>query len=417
MKILQCHNYYQQPGGEDRVLAEEKALLEDYGHTVEQYVLHNDDVARYTRLQLLGKTVWSREARHDIRERVLTFKPDVVHVHNTLPLMSPSIYSAARSAGAAVVQTLHNYRLVCPGAYCQLDGTPCEKCVHKTFKWPAVRHACYRENRAATASIAGMLAAHHLLGTFRKHIDLMVTCSRFARDKFVAAGFDPDHIVCKPNFLREDLGVGHGDGKFAMFLGRLSPEKGIGTLIEAWDRDDLDLPLHVAGGGPMADAVRDLARRRRNVKYLGHCPREMVEAELRAAALLVFPSQTYEGMPMTLLEAMQAGTPIVGSDRGAIPELVMAGKTGRVFPPGDADALRDAVKDMMGNPPALRSLRGSVRHTYEIQFSAEPAYRSLIDTYRRAITRRHDAAAASSVLADFETASLSDDAVLEENVR
>ncbi|MEM1444739.1 MAG: glycosyltransferase family 4 protein [Planctomycetota bacterium] len=389
MKVLQCHNYYQQPGGEDRVLAEEAALLRSRGHTVEQFLLHNDDVNKFTALTLAAKTIWSRDAHRELRRRVEAFAPDVVHVHNTLPLMSPSVYSAARAGGAAVVQTLHNYRMVCPGAYCQRDGEPCEKCVTKRVKWPALQHACYRESRAATAPIVAMLAIHDLAGTFRKHVDRYIVCSDFARHKMIEAGFMTDRLITKPNFRTEDLGQGPGGGGYALYIGRLSPEKGVATLMDAWDRDGMDVPLHVVGGGPMEDRVREVAARRPAVNALGHVSFEVLQEQLRHASLLVFPSVTYEGHPMTLLEAMQAATPIVGSRLGAIPELILEGKTGRTVLANDPVALGDGVAEMMADPQRLHSMRGDVRRFYESRFGLDTSYERLIAVYEEAIRHRH----------------------------
>lgn len=389
MKVLQCHNFYQQPGGEDRVLAEEKALLESRGHTVRQYVLHNDAVAGHTKLRLLGRTLWSRESHHAVREIVAEFAPDVVHVHNTLPLMSPSIYSAARSGGAAVVQTLHNYRMVCPGAYCQRGGEPCELCLSKKIKWPAIKHACYRENRAATASIVAMLAVHGALGTYRRHIDLNITCSAFARDKMIEAGLDPQRVMTKPNFQLSDLGVGPGGGGYAVYLGRLSPEKGVQTMLDAWDHDDMTAPLHILGGGPMEADVREIAGRRPAVTCLGHASWDQVVTELQNAALLVFPSVTYEGHPMTLLESMQAGTPMVGSRLGAIPEIIDEGVTGRCVDANNPQALRDAVLDMFRDPERLAVMRRDVRKTYDTRYAPDQAYQRLLACYEQALMHRH----------------------------
>ncbi len=389
MRILQCHNFYQQAGGEDRVLAEEKALLEAYGHDVEQYLVHNNAIPNLTKLQLFGKTLWSREAHRGVREAVERFRPDVVHVHNTLPLLSPSVYYAARSAGAAVVQTLHNYRMICPGAYCQRDGEVCELCVKKSVKWPAIQHKCYRENRAATATVVAKLAVHGAIGTYRKAVDRFIVCSDFARAKMAEAGFGAGKVVTKPNFQLSDMGVGPGGGGYAMYLGRLSPEKGVGTLLDAWDRDGMDVPLHLVGGGPMEDRVREVASRRPAISVFGHASWDEVIDQMQHASLLVFPSVTYEGHPMTMLEAMQAGTPVVGSRLGAIPELIVEGVTGWTVPSHHPDALAACVAEVMADPARLGAMRRGVRRVYDERYAADASHDRLIAIYEEAIAKRH----------------------------
>ncbi len=287
-----------------------------------------------------------------------------------------------------MVQTLHNYRMVCPGAYCQRDGEPCELCVNKKFKWPAIRHACYRENRAATASIVAMLALHGALGTYRNAIDHYIVCSEFAREKMISAGFTPDRVTTKTNFQLSDIGVGPGTGGYAIYLGRLSPEKGVQTMLDAWDRDGMDIPLHIIGGGPMEAQVREVAQRRPAITCLGHLPWAEVEEQMRHAALLVFPSVTYEGHPMTLLEAMQTGTPMVGSRLGAIPEIIDEDVTGRCVTSHNPDALASAVTDMMSDPVRLQAMRADVRRTYDQRYAVDTSHQRLIAVYQRAIEQR-----------------------------
>jgi len=198
LRIVVAHNFYQQAGGEDQVFADETALLESHGHTVTRHTIHNDEVNTLGRLTLAGRTIWNRQSHGELYGLVRREKAEIVHFHNTFPLLSPSVYSAARSAGAAVVQTLHNYRLVCPTAICYRDGKVCEDCLSRTVPWPAILHRCYRGNRGASVVTAAMLAVHHGRGTFTNDVDAYIALTEFAKGKFVQAGMPGGKISVKP---------------------------------------------------------------------------------------------------------------------------------------------------------------------------------------------------------------------------
>ncbi|MEM1212158.1 MAG: glycosyltransferase family 4 protein [Planctomycetota bacterium] len=387
MRVLQCHNYYQQAGGEDRVVADEHALLTERGHTVERYQVHNDAVSEVSRPRLMARTVFSRSSYRALRERMRAFEPDVVHVHNTLPMMSPSVYFAARDEGVAVVQTLHNYRMVCPSALCLRDGSVCEACNKKRVKWPAVVHGCYRGSRAASAAVAGMLAVHYTLGTYQRLVHRYIACTAFAKSKVTESGIDPARVMIKPNFLATDLPAGPGDGGYAMFLGRLSMEKGLDALLTAWERHGQGLPeLRVGGDGPMRGRVESVAAAVPNVTYLGRLSDEAVTREVGGAAALMFPSITFEGMPLTLIESYQLGTPVIGSDLGSMASLIDPGQTGELFTPNDPDAIADATRRFFARPePDWRAMRDACRHEYETHYTPDSNYKLLIEVYRCAI--------------------------------
>ncbi len=306
MRVLICHNFYQQPGGEDQVFAAEAALLRRFGHEVETYSVHNDEIESAGKLKLAAATVWNRGAASEIGRRTRENRAEIVHFHNTFPLLSPAVYSAARRAGAAVVQTLHNFRLICPGATLFREGKPCEKCVGR-FPVAAVAHGCYRGSRSATAVTAMMLGVHRSIGAYANQVDAYIALTRFAREKFLVAGFDPEQIHVKPNFLDPDPGAGPGDGGFALFVGRLSEEKGIRPLLEAWKRVGKTLPLKICGDGPLASQVREAAASESSIEWLGRRPLEEVIGLMGRAAALVFPSLWYEGFPRTIVESLSAG--------------------------------------------------------------------------------------------------------------
>ena len=386
MKILVAHNYYQQPGGEDQVFTAETELLRTRGHDVETYVIHNDRVDEMSRLGLAAATVWNRESHREITEISSRFRPDVVHFHNTLPLISPAGYHAARSCGAAVVQTLHNYRLICPGSLLMRDGAICEKCVGLAMKWPAVVHTCYRESAPASAAVAGMLAMHESAGTWTDVVDAYIALTGFAREKFVAGGLPADRVHTKPNFISTDPGPGTGKGGYALFVGRLSHEKGIQVFLDAWSRSDVVMPLKVAGDGPLAAAVSGASG---DVTWLGRLSRTEVYEQMKNASLLVFPSTWYEGMPLTIVEAFACGTPVVASNLGAMAEMIRHGDNGLHFRAGDPADLARVVSWATGHPQDLAAMRRRARADFEEKYTASENYERLQGVYRAAIDRRH----------------------------
>jgi glycosyltransferase involved in cell wall biosynthesis len=382
VRVLLVHNHYQQPGGEDQVFREEGALLESRGHTVLRYTLHNDEVAAQGPAALAARTVWSRPAYRAVARLVREGGVEVVHVHNTLPLASPAVYWAARQAGAAVVQTLHNFRLVCPGALLLRDGRPCTACLGR-LPLPALRHACYRGSRPASAAVAAMLAAHRALGTWQHAVDRYVALTPFAREVFVRGGLPAEKVAVKPNFLRADPGAGEGGGGFALFVGRLSPEKGLGPLLEAWRRHPDLPPLKVVGDGPLAGAVQAAP-----VEWLGARPREHVLALMQAAEVLVCPSLAWEGMPMTVVEAFACGLPVVASDHGAMAGMVDE-TAGLRVPPGDPAALAAAVRALVADAPRRARLRRGARRLFEAHYTAARNHDLLLQLYRDAFEARY----------------------------
>ena len=394
MRILLAHNFYQQPGGEDEVFRSEGNLLRSRGHEVGEFAVHNDQVQGMSRLRLLGATVWNRDLSRQLRERVAREKIEVVHFHNTFPLISPAAYRAARQGGAAVVQTLHNYRLVCPGATLFRDGQACEDCLGKAVPWPGLVHKCYRGNLGASAATVGMLAAHRGLGTYAAGVDRYVALSEFARQKFIEGGLPSDRLVVKPNFLDVDPGVGLGDAGYALFVGRLTEEKGVRLLLDAW-RTDPPLPLKIAGDGPLRGEVEACS----SVEYLGRQPSAEVLRLMGSAACLVFPSLWYEGMPRTIIESFAVGTPVVACDLGTMASMVVDGVNGAKVPAGDAAVLRGAVRRLAGLREKGGTLRASTRADFESNYTAAANYNLLMNVYRDALAQRHAVAVGAAPVA------------------
>ena len=388
MRILAVHNRYQRPGGEDQVFVDETALLETRNHRVLRYEVHNDQVKQVNRLTLAKDTVWNASAYRELGALIRRERPDVVHFHNTLPLVSPAGYYAARAEGVPVIQTLHNYRLLCPVALFFRDGRVCEDCMGKAVPWPGVVHRCYRGSPTASGVIATMLTVHRALRTWTEMVDVYVALTEFARSKFIEGGLPAGKIVVKPNFVAPDPGRGQGGGGYALFVGRLAPEKGTGTMLAAWDRLGTRIPLKIVGDGPLRDLVVEAAARQSNVEWLGHRPVADIHALMGKADMLVFPSQWYETFGRVAAESFAAGTPVIAANIGAVAELVEHGRTGLKFRPGDAEDLVTQVEWALSHPAELRSMREEVRAEFEAKYTAERNYLALMEIYEAALERK-----------------------------
>jgi glycosyltransferase involved in cell wall biosynthesis len=384
LKVLACHNHYQQPGGEDESFEAEVRLLESHGHAVVRYTLHNDAIAGMSRWEAAARTLWNRQVYSELRSRIRRERPDVVHFTNTFPLISPAAHHAARREGVAVVQSLRNYRLLCPNALFLRNGVVCEDCLGKRVAWPGVLHACYRGDRSASAVVASMLAAHKGLGTWSRAVDVFVTPSAFARDKFVQGGLPESKIVVKPNFVDPDPGPGSGDAGDVVFVGRLAPEKGVHTLLGAWRHMPPGAALQIVGDGPLADDVRRAEAADLRITWRGR--RELAEAQaiVGRAACLVMPSLCYETFGRTIVEAFAKGTPVVASRRGAMSELVAEGSEGLLFEPGDERDLAAKLQWLLSRRPGLDRMRQAARRKYEGSYTAAANHAQLLAIYERA---------------------------------
>ncbi|MGH7445700.1 MAG: glycosyltransferase family 1 protein, partial [Longimicrobiales bacterium] len=249
--ILTVHCFYQRPGGEDTAYRAESGLLEARGHRVERMEYHNDALDGISSAQAAVRAVWNHRAAREVAQRVRATGARLVHFHNTFPLLSPAVYAGARREGARVIQTLYNYRLVCPGALMLRDGAPCTACAGRLVAWPAVRHACYRDSRAASAVVATMLRVHRSAGTWTHQVDGYIAVSRFLRERMVEGGLPRERMHVKGPHLADDPGVGTHRGGFALFVGRIAEEKGLRVLVDAWRRLPGELPLRILGDGPL----------------------------------------------------------------------------------------------------------------------------------------------------------------------
>jgi len=387
MRVLIAHNAYQQHGGEDIVADAEAQLLREHGHEVLTYRRHNDELAHIGRLQAAVDTLWSRRTTRELGELLRAQRPDVVHVHNTFPLISPSLYAAAHEAGVPVVQTLHNFRLLCPQAMLLREGKVCESCVGHA-PWAGVVHACYRGSRAQTGVLAGMLVLHRALGTWATKVQRYIALNNFCRDKFIEGGLPAARIVVKPNFV--DLPAPAAlPRRGLLYVGRLAPEKGIATLAQA----ARGLPpgsLRVAGTGPEAERLAGLPA----VVMLGALSAEQVAQEMAQAVALVVPSLWYENFPRTLVEAFACGLPVLVSRLGALESLVEHGRTGLHVQPGDAAAWATALQAALDDAPRMAAMGAAARELYEREYTAAANHGMLLAIYQDAIAEHRRGAAA-----------------------
>lgn len=389
MRIALVHNTYQQRGGEDVVFEQEKRMLEDAGHTVVSYCRSNDEINQFSPMQrklLPIRIVWATDSKSAFEKFIDREKPDVVHVHNTFLMISPSIYSACRKHQIPVVQTLHNFRLLCPAATFFREGRVCEECVEYGLL-RSVQHSCYRNSRAATAAVAVMLASHRVLDTWNTSIDRYVALNDFCRQKFISAGLPAEKIAVKPNFVDPDPGPGENRSDYAIFVGRASAEKGIATLIDAWSKFKLRCPLQIIGDGPDRPGLEaELGKRGiSRIIFRGQLRREEAIAAIKRARLLIMPSLSYETFGMSIVEAFACGTPVLCSRLGAMRELVQDQRTGLHFAPGDAKDLAEKVHWALDHPSEMIRMGREARRDFEMKYTARINYSRLMNIYEQAI--------------------------------
>lgn len=341
------------------------------------------------KIELAASAVWSAAWYRQISRLLVCQQVDIVHVHNFFPSISPSLFYACRKVGVPVVHTLHNYRLLCPAATLYRNGRVCEDCVGKTWPWPGVVHGCYHGNRAQTAVVGGMLGLHGWLGTWAKQVDLFIALTDFMRRKFISGGLPGEKIVVKPNFVDPDPGVSDGSGQYALFVGRLSPEKGLQTLLRAWQFLG-DVPLKIVGDGPLMPEVRATISSpgRSNVQALGQVSHDDSLRIMKAARFVVFPSECYEGFGLVLCEAFACGVPVIASGLGASNEVVDDHKTGLLFKPGSVEDLTAKVDWAWNHPAEMREMGLQARKEYDAKYTAERNHELLLRIYERAMGQR-----------------------------
>jgi glycosyltransferase involved in cell wall biosynthesis len=386
LRILGVHNYYLRPGGEDTSFAQEMGLMERRGHQVVRFTRRNDELSGRSAIRMAADAVWNRKSYRSLRDVVRKNRIEVVHFQNTFPIVSPAAIHAAKAEGAATVVSLRNYRLLCANSFLMRGGRPCELCVGKRVGWQGVRYRCYRDSWAASATVVALNAVHRAVGTWTEKVDMFIALTEFARSKLIEGGLPAPRIAVNGNFLAPDPGPGTGSGRFFLFVGRLSEEKGIATLLDAWEGvAKEDWKLVIVGSGPEDTRVTAAQALDPSIEWLGQRDSPEIMELMGKAVALVFPSQWYEGMPRTIIEAFARGTPVLAFDLGAMREMINSGRTGFLDEPGDAAQLRQRLRRIIEDPEEMTAMRVHCRAEYREKYTEDSSYHRLSAIYDRAL--------------------------------
>lgn len=384
MKIIVVHNFYQQPGGEDEVFYSESELLEKHGHEVVEFIENNSAIRNMNPFSVLLDTFWSVSSGSKMSKLLSDFKPDLVHFHNTFPLISPSAINACAKRRVPVVVSLHNPRLVCPAATLCRNGWSCEECLKKLFPWPAIFHKCYRNSYLQSSVVAAMLIFHRLIKTWQKQVSIYLVATEFYRKKFIDAGLPADKIVVKPYFVEDRGGKENKEGDYVLFIGRLSPEKGILTLLKAWQSLN-GIPLKIRGEGILLDQVIRIIEGHElgsTIEILKRLNKEQLYSLIKRARFLIIPSEGfYETFGLVILEAFSCGIPVIASRIGVMTEIVQDGKNGLHFNAGDENDLAQKIRFLWENSSQSERMGKEARKSYEEKYSSDRNYDLLKGVY------------------------------------
>ncbi len=394
MKILICHNYYRQRGGgEDSEFLAESAIMREAGHHVLQYTRRNDEITEqhlFSKLKLGLGTTWARNSIEDLRGILRKEKPDIVHFHNTFPLISPGAYYACQETGVPVIQTLQNYRLLCPAGNLYRDGEICEECMDSGV-FRGVMHGCYHDSHLATAAIGLMLALHRGMNTWTDLVDSYVVPTEFARRKLIESELPAEKIRVKSNLVYPDPGMRARAGEYALFVGRLVPEKGVRTLLKSFRILGNAIPLRIVGDGPLRHELEEQKCRENlsSVRFEGWLARKQTLEIISGARFLIFPSEWLEPFGISIIEAFACGVPVIASRLGAQAEIVEDGKTGAHFTAGDPDDLAVKVQWAWEHPTEMEVKGRAARGEYEAKYTARRNYQLLMEIYGRTKNARN----------------------------
>ena len=389
-KVLIVHNYYQVPGGEDTVVANEKKMLEDNGHEVFMYTRHNNEIKKKSflgKLLLGAQSIFSIRTYREVRRIIRKNKVDIVHVHNTLSLISPSVYYAAFKCNIPVVQTIHNFRLLCPAATLYRDNHICEDCISNGLRC-ALKHKCYRKSFLQTLISVLIIKINRILGTYKKLNYICLT--EFNKEKLLQLNrknkkiINEDKIFIKPNFVnieRNIIPYEQRKNQF-VFVGRLDKLKGINILFDSWKKIE-EIKIHntpeliVCGIGPEEEFCKEYIIRNnlRHVKLMGFIENFKIMDIISESKALILPTQWYEGFPMTIVESMSCGTPIMGSDIGNVGSLIINDVNGYKFHRNSIDDLVDSIR-------SIKDMTVTIKNTYKDMYTSDTNYRRLSKIYK-----------------------------------
>jgi glycosyltransferase involved in cell wall biosynthesis len=396
MKVCLVHNFYQSasPSGEDAVFRNEVELLKKNGIEVVKYEKYNDEVVTHSdRLKVALTTAWSRRAYRDLKALLAIEKPDIAHFHNIWYLISPSAYYACKDAGVPVVQTLHNFRMFCVNGLLMRNGRVCEECIGK-IPWKGIKYGCYRHSRLYSLPVAVTAGFHNIAGTWKNKVDAYIALTEFGKKKFIECGLPRDKIFVKPNFLPEPPDPNHTDEGYAIFIGRLSAEKGLSVLINAFSilRLNLSKLIHIKiiGDGPLGESLRQTIRAGKieDIEFTGGKSFAESMNLLQHARFMIMPAICYEGFPMVIREAFACGKPVIASCLGAMAELVEDGKTGLLFEPGNPEDLASKMRWMIENEKACIGMGRNARKVFEEKYTAERNFELLLNIYQKVMIKR-----------------------------
>ncbi|WP_122639135.1 glycosyltransferase family 4 protein [Romboutsia sp. Marseille-P6047] len=381
--VLMAHNYYQVPGGEDTVFHNEVKMLEKNGHKVTKYTRHNDEIKGgiLSKLKLGIETIFSLKTYKEVKKLIDENDIDVVHVHNTLPLISPSIYYAARSKKVSVVQTIHNFRLLCPGATFTRNGEICEDCLARGLE-QSLKNRCYRNSLSQTFIMYTMLKFHRLIGTHKKVN--YITLTNFNKNKILNLVNDERKVYIKPNFIEKRDKVERELKDYFVYIGRLEDIKGINFLIEAWKEVNKKVNLYIIGDGPEKDRIKIFIEENKlnNIKILGFMEREKAFDIIRKSIAVIVPSQCYEGFPMTIAESFALGVPIIGNNLGNVSSLIKNEYNGLLFEKNSMLSLKSKVEKLFYNKELNIELGNNAYSTFYKYYTDDKNYEALINIYK-----------------------------------
>ena len=382
-KILIVHNYYKVPGGEDTVVENEKKMLLENGHDVEMYIRHNDEINynnKLINLRLLFNSIFSVKTYKEIKKIIKDKNIDIVHVHNTLPLISPSVYYSAKACKIPVVQTIHNFRLLCPGATFTRNNKICEKCVSGGLM-NSIKYKCYRNSRIQTIVSASILKIHRVLGIYDK-IDGYIALTNFNKKK-LSSLVDSNKIFVKPNFVSINNNSNNVyKREYFLYLGRLDKIKGVDLILKAWKQLN-GIKLLIVGKGPDEDFLKEYVRLNNisNVEFLGFKEKKDVKELIAKAKALIIASQWYEGFPMTIIESFSMGTPVIAGKIGNMSNIIEEYNNGLFFEYNNYDSLIKKVNEVNNNEKLMKKLEIGARNSYDLKYTEIINYKILMQIY------------------------------------
>ena len=389
MKILVVHNRYRIRTGEDNTFDQEVELLKKYKNEVLTWTPDNRDIklTNFIDNAALGlNTIWSQSFHQTICQILDDFQPSIVHVHNIIPLVSPSIFYACKSQGIPVVKTIHNYRLGCPAVSFFRDGKVCELCLQKSL-FQSIRYRCYRNSHLQTAAIAAMLQVHRWLKTWQNAVDGYIAVSQFLKDKLIEIGIPSQKIYLKPNFISANKSENtiNQFGSYYIFVGRLIEEKGIRLLLQGYQLAKSQFPLVIIGSGELEDLVKKEAEKNPMIRYQGQQSKSQVLEWMQGAIALIFPSIWYECSPMTILEAYSRSLPVISTNIGSLAEMIKPHQTGLLFSPTTPQSLAKIIKKVESQPQEWIQLKQNLLGATNPIYFSELNYQCLMEIYKRVI--------------------------------